>query len=309
MLNDQVPKTISTPASRCDERVLIMDYGKDLSPVEKRDAEIKHEIANSLWKDNVLRTLDYDEIDVRVKNGVVYFNGHITNSSSQSRIENAIQAIPGIVEVRNNLVLDDKLTLDVATALSDLERTYHCKFFTGAIYGVISIGGTVSDRKIRSLAEKCASANPNTRGVINNIQVSGSKVELKGLPFLQPAIGETIYFLDWVPGVVKKVIVDPNNRRVIAMLVRGRFAEPPNEPKIKAEGDPPIKERLIVIPMSTVRHLTKVSGFLQIKSRERNRYSVFDPSLFIAPPIEWTPPYPYCPGDVLFPVEIHEKDT
>ena len=180
MLNDQVPKTISTPASRCDERVLIMDYGKDLSPVEKRDAEIKHEIANSLWKDNVLRTLDYDEIDVRVKNGVVYFNGHITNSSSQSRIENAIQAIPGIVEVRNNLVLDDKLTLDVATALSDLERTYHCKFFTGAIYGVISIGGTVSDRKIRSLAEKCASANPNTRGVINNIQVSGSKVELKG---------------------------------------------------------------------------------------------------------------------------------
>ncbi len=308
MLNDQIPKIISNPVSRCDERVLIMEYGKDLSPVEKRDVELKQEITNALWKDNVLRALDYHEIDVRVKNGVVHFNGHITNSSSQSRIKNAIQAIPGIVEIRNSLVLDDKLTLEVATALGVLERTYHCKFFTGAIYGVISIGGTVSDRKIRSLAEKCASANPNTRGVINNIQVSGSKVELKNLPFLQPAIGETIYFLDWVPGVVKKVVVDPNNRRVIAMLVRGKFPEPPNEPTPQAQGDPPIQERLIVIPMSTVRYLTKVSGFLHIKSRERNRYSGFDPGLFIDPPIEWIPPYPYCPGDVLFPVENHEKD-
>lgn len=308
MLNDQIPKIISNPVSRCDERVLIMEYGKDLSPVEKRDVELKQDITDALWKDNVLRTLDYHEIDVRVKNGIVDFNGHITNSSSQSRIKNAIQAIPGIVEIKNSLVLDDKLTLDVATALGVLERTYHCKFFTGAIYGVISIGGTVSDRKIRSLAEKCASANPNTRGVINNIQVSGSKVELKDLPFLQPAIGETIYFLDWVFGVVKKVIVDPNNRRVVAMLVRGKFPESPNEPKPRAEGDPPIQERLIVIPMSTVRYLTKVSGFLHIKSRERNRYSSFNPGLFIDPPTEWIPPYPYCPDDVLFPVENHEKD-
>ena len=307
MLINQITKTTPNSDPRCDERVLIKEYGKDLSPVEKRDAEIKHEIANALWKDNVLRVLGHREIDVRVKDGVVNFTGYIANASSRSRIKNAIRLIPDIVEVRNYLILDDQLTFDIAAALGVLERTYHCKFFTGANYGVVSIGGTVKDWKIRALAEKCASENPHTRGVINKIKVSGSNVELKDLPFLQPAIGEPIYFLDWVSGVVNKVIIDPSNRRVIAMLVRGKFYEPPNEHKPQAEGDTPIQEQFIVIPMSTVRHLTSVSGFLHIKSSERDQYSAFDPSLFTIPPVAWTPPYPYCPSDVMFLLENHEK--
>ncbi|MCL4270860.1 MAG: BON domain-containing protein [Anaerolineales bacterium] len=308
MLNNQSLRSVPDSVSRCVERVLIPDHGKDISSLDRKDAEIKADITHALWKDNVLRVLGYREIDVRVKDGVVNFTGYITNSSSQSRIKNAIRSIPGIVEVRNHLILDDKLTLDIAAALGVLEGTYHCKFFTGVNYGVASIGGTVKDWKIRALAEKCASENPNTRGVINHIKVSGSEPRLRELPFLQPAIEEPIYFLDWVFGVVKKVVINPNNRRVIAMLVRGKFPEPPNEAKPRVEGDPPIQERFIVIPMETVRHLTRVSGFLNIKSRERNRYSAFDPGLFTIPPIEWTPPYPYCPSDVLFLVENHEKD-
>jgi hypothetical protein len=32
----------------------------------------------------------------------------------------------------------------------------------------------------------------------------------------------------------------------------------------------------------------------------------FDPASFIAPSTDWTPPYPYCPDDVLFLVEKPE---
>jgi hypothetical protein len=56
------------------------------------------------------------------------------------------------------------------------------------------------------------------------------------------------------------------------------------------------------VPMDTIRYLTKVSGFLLINSHERSRYQDFNPAYFFSPGAGWTPPYPYCPQDVLFPV-------
>jgi osmotically-inducible protein OsmY len=296
MLSEQTTNTITKQASRCDERVLTKDYGKSLSPVEKQDRELKTYITDALWKDDVLRALDFHEIDIRVKSGVVILNGHITSSRSQNRVGNALRTIPGIVEIKNNLVSDDKLALDVASALGSLEHTYGCKFFTGASHGVVSINGSVKNKDIRLQAEKCASDTPNTRGVINNIQVDGDRSGLQKLPFMQPVIGENIYFLDWVSGVVKQVIMNPNNRRVIAMIVLGKFTSRKTE-------------KSLIIPMSTVRHLTKVSGFLYITSDQKDQYMDFSPVHFIAPPQSWASPYPYCPDDVLFPVEYKDNNA
>jgi osmotically-inducible protein OsmY len=305
MLREQTAKKIS----RCDERILTMENGKALSPVEKKDAELKVDIADSLWKDTILRALDYHEIEVQVKDGSVTLNGHITSSRSQNRVYDALRTIPGIVEITNNLVSDDQLTLDVAAELGSLEHTYDCKFFTGASHGVISINGTVRDQMIRLLAEKYASKIPNTRGVINSIQVPRSdKMEMQDQPFLQPVIGQTIYYLDWVSGVVKQVIMNPNNRRVIAMIVRGKFSSQQDELNSMNDGKTQPPERFVIIPIRTVRHLTKTSGFLYINSDQRNQYMDFFPAHFMAPPQNWVPPYPYCPKDVLFPVEYKQEN-
>ena len=34
----------------------------------------------------------------------------------------------------------------------------------------------------------------------------------------------------------------------------------------------------------------------------------FDPGAFVVPNKDWLPPYPYCPEDVLFPVEYQDAD-
>ncbi|MBL8103708.1 MAG: BON domain-containing protein [Anaerolineales bacterium] len=308
-MSEQIHEDSPAQVSRCEERILLLEHGKSLSPVEKRDAGVKAEIADILWKDDILRALDYHEIDVHFKNGVVTLNGHISSSNSQKRIENALHAISGIVEIKNNLVSDDKLTLDVAAALGDLEHTYGCKFFTGASHGVVSVNGTVKSNNVRLLAEKCISDNPSTRGVINNIQIPGNEQMVQDQPFLQPAIGQTIYFLDWVPGVVHQVIINPSNRRVIAMIVRGKLTSQQDELNSMNDGSTLPPERLVVIPMNTVRHLTKTSGFLQINGNERSRYMDFFPASLITPSKDWVPPYPYCPEDVLFPVEYKENNV
>jgi osmotically-inducible protein OsmY len=296
--------SISNPDgfSRCKERSQIIDHGKSLTKIQKADAAVKEHVERAIWNDDVLRSIEYGEIDVRVKNGIVYLNGHITGTTSQSRIGKAMRAIPGILGIQNNLVLDDKLTNEVAASLGILEHTYACKFFTGVSHGVVSLNGIVSDVNVKSLAEKNVAATPNVRAVINNIHVSGVELEVPDQPFLQPTIGETIYFLDGISGVVRQVIMNPNNRRVVAMIVSGPFAE---QQKLKSfnTGEVRSPERLVVLSMNLIRYLTRTSGFLHVNSNERERYMDFDPAAFRIPSVDWNPPYPYCPDNVLFPVE------
>jgi osmotically-inducible protein OsmY/uncharacterized protein YkvS len=304
----QVPRINSDEFSRCEEPEQRTNHGKSLSSRQKTDAAIKESIYHAFWQDDVLRAMEYSEIDVHVKSGVVYLDGHIVSTISKSRIEIAMRAIPGILGIQNNLVLDDRLTHEVATSLGDLERTYACKFFTGASHGVVSLDGNVNDENVKLLAEKCAASNPNVRAVINHVRVSGTELEVQDQRFLQPTIGEIIYFLDGISGVVKQVIINPNNRRVIAMTIQGKFADRQYELNSPTDGKARSMEHLVVVPMIEVRHLTQASGFLYINSNERNRYMEFNPARFFTPKNGWKAPHPYCTDDVLFPVEKREVE-
>jgi osmotically-inducible protein OsmY len=308
MFPTQLPKINPDEFSRCEEPRQKTDYGKSLSPNQKTDAAIKAYVDRAIWNDDVLRATEYYEMDVHVKNGVVYLYGHIVSTTNQSRINKALRAIPGLLGIQNNLVLDDKLTHEVAASLGKLEHIHGCKFFTGASHGVISLNGNVSDENVKLLAEKSAASNPNVRAVINNVRVSGTEQELENQPFLQPTIGEIIYFLDGISGAVKQVIINPNNRCVVAMIIQGKFADQRYEFNSLMTNNDEARplDHLVVVPMNEVRYLTKISGFLYINSTERDRYMEFDPAHFFTPKNGWKAPYPYCPADVLFPVENQE---
>jgi osmotically-inducible protein OsmY len=301
MFPAQIPVIMPDDFSRCEEQMQKTDHGMIPRSIQKTDVSLKGIVERAIRDDRVLRAIEYSEIDVFVNNGIIYLNGHITNTASQKRIENVIRSIPSILGLRNRLILDDKLILEVAASLGTLEHIYGCKFFTGGSHGVISLGGIVSDENVKLLAEKRAASHPNVRGVINHISVAGVESESPDQPFLQPTIGELIYFLDGVSGVVKQVIINPNNRRVTGMIVWGRFADQRSqELKSSNLGGTRSSERLVVLPMDVIRYLTKDSGFLHIKGSERERYMDFDPASYFPPTVDWTPPYPYCPQDVLF---------
>ena len=308
MFPAQVSRINPDEFSRCEELKPKTDQGKSISPDQKTDAILKESINHALWKDDVLRAIEQYEIEIHVRNAVVYLNGHIVSTTSLKRVETAIRTVPGVRGLQNNLVLDDKLTNDIATSLAELEHTYDCKFFTGASHGVISLNGIVRDENVKLLAGRYAVSNPNVRGVINHVRVSGDEAGLRDLPFLQPTLGATIYFQDGVSGVIRQVIVDPGNRRVVAMTVWVRFADQRQQLKPLNHGEAQSPERLVVIPMEAIRYLTGASGFLHIKSTEQERYMDFDPASFVMPRADWTPPFPYCPADVLFPCEDQMAD-
>jgi osmotically-inducible protein OsmY len=308
MLAAQTNQASLAEFSRCDDRSwLPVEEQKAQDKQDNADASTAEKVDRAFRNNGMLRSTDYGEIDVAVKAGVVFLSGHVISASNQQLAENAARTIPGVLGVKSYLVPDDKIIREVAGALGKIEHVYGVKFFTGARNGVVVLNGEVSSTDVRSLAEKCASNVPGVRGVINYLRVPGVELKAEDQRFLQPSIGEQIYFRNDVSGKVERVIINPNNRRVVAMLVRGRYSNLQQDPGFLAYGEDQTPERLIVIPMSTMRYLTKSAGFLKIDSAEAARYSDFDPSCFTAPGEDWTPPYPYCPNEVLFPLESVEE--
>jgi osmotically-inducible protein OsmY len=290
--------------SRCDDQSLLSVEEQNAHHMAgKADASIAEKVDRALWNNGVLRSTDYREIDVDVKDGVVFLNGHVISASNQKRAEDAVRTIPGVLDVKSYLVPDDNIMREVAGALGKIEHVYGVKFFTGVQYGVVGLHGEVGSATVRGLAEKYAANIPGVRGVINAVRAPGVDLEAEDQRFLQPSIGEQIYFRDGPSGKVQRVIINPNSRRVVGMVVRGRFSNSQQDPGFLANGEDQLPERLIAIPMSAIRFLTKSSGFLQIDTTEAAKYSDFDPSYFTAPREDWMPPYPYCSDDVLFPRE------
>jgi osmotically-inducible protein OsmY len=296
--------------SRCDDRFWLQaEEQKARDKKDNADASIAEKVERAFRNNGKLRSTDYREIDVAVKAGIVFLSGHVISTSNQQLAEDAARTIPGVLGVKSYLVPDDKIIREVAGALGKIEHVYGVKFFTGARNGVVVLNGDVSSTNVRSLAEKCAANFPGVRGVINNIRAPGADLKAEDQRFLQPSIGEQIYFRNDISGKVERVVINPNNRRVVGMVVRGRYSNLQEDPRFLAYGEDPTPERLVIIPISTMRYLTKSAGFLKIDSAEAAMYSDYDPSRFIAPRDDWTPPYPYCPNEVLFSVEsVEEKD-
>jgi hypothetical protein len=200
--------------------------------------------------------------------------------------------------------VDDQVTFEVAASLAELEHKYQCKFFTGISHGVVALNGEVSSEEVRDLAEQYAARHPLVRGVLNYISVPGREQDPEEHRFLQPSVGTEVNFRDGAIGTVEKVVINPNNRLVEAVVIKGRLNDTPQS------ANEPIRSgsNLQVIPMTAMGNLTNNSGFLTIESTEFEKYQEFNPDHFINPWADWSPPYPYCSKDILFSAEYGQPE-
>jgi osmotically-inducible protein OsmY len=294
LVSDVSPKVVRLSVDQSEFEAL---------PKYKTDAVLAEDIENALWNDAVLRVTDYHEVAVRVRNGIVTLSGHITGVMNQDRIESALGTVKGILGVRNQLVADDTLLLKVAETLVQIGRVEGNDVFAQVQNGVVTLCGKVISPEARDLAQQITANVPQVRAVINNIAAPGVDTKAEDQTFVEPAVGEKIYFRDSVIGIVKQVVINRNNRRVIAMVLLGRFPDEPAKYASRSDVEAQTPERRIVVPVNAIRYLTSESGFLLIDSTETTRYQNFDPAKFVAPNPDWTPPYPYNPDDVLLLAE------
>jgi osmotically-inducible protein OsmY len=295
LVRDAKPKGVWLTIDQ-DKFQELQDYKTDLS--------IANDVSSALWNDDGLRATDYHEVDVRVEDGVVSLAGHISGKINQDRIESAVGSVKGILGVKVYLVADDKLLIKVAEALIPIERVEGNRIFTKVENGVVALSGQVNNPADRTSAGQYAANVPWVRGVVNNISAPGIDLTAEDQRFLQPTIGEKIYFLDSLYGLVTQVIINPHNRRVVSFIIQGRFPNQQLKSGFMKSVETMTPDRLAVIPISVIRYLTSDSGFLLINSTETTRYQDFNPASFVAPASDWEPPFPYSSENVMFFAQI-----
>lgn len=267
------------------------------------DTIIAENVDHALWNDIVLRDTDYYQIDVRVQDGIVIMKGHVNTSMNLWRAETAVKNIPGVLGMRSFLIPDDKLALEVAGALEQIEQADKSRFFIKVDNGVAVLVGEVSSPSIRDQAEQCVAEIPWVRGVINDICVPGMVIDPGDQRFLQPLIGKDLIFKDGLSSTIQKVVINPHNRRVVSIVLLGQFPNPLWQKPNSATPEENHPGQLVVLPVQLILHLSRGGGFLQINSTETTQYKEFVPSRYFTPDKDWLPPYPYCTDEVLFLVE------
>jgi osmotically-inducible protein OsmY len=264
------------------------------------DGLIAEGVDRALWKDIVLRDTDYGEIDVRVVDGIVTLNGHVITGMNQWRAETAAKSIPGVLGVKSYLVPDDRLTVEIAGALGQIEKREGCKFFTRVENGLAVLTGDVSSAALRDEAEQCVARIPWVRGIINDIHAPGIILDPEKQRFLQPLIGKELFFKDGLSVKIQKVVINPLNRCVIAVVALGQLPDPQRQDRDAGYGGDNSPKRQMVLPIGLITYLTPSAGFLRLDSREAAQFGDYDPSCYMAPDKGWLPPYPYCTAEVLF---------
>ncbi|HEX9373004.1 MAG TPA: BON domain-containing protein, partial [Roseiflexaceae bacterium] len=270
----------------------------DRLPHYRPDSEIAADVDRALLKDDVITSTDYNTIDVAVRGGVVFLSGYATTPVSRARAEAAAVDIAGVLRVENQIVTDGELVSAVEQAFERDPLIRAQRLFVEAERGVVDLSGHATSPDIRAAVEQVAASVPRVRAVINEVKAPGmAGVEIERA--LDLGIGQPAHATEMPLGRVDRVVVSPQQRRVIALIVHGHFPDPARATPRMRPAEMPKQERRVIIAISAVRAVTDEGVQLRVSGLDSARYSQFNPANFVAPDVEWPPPPPFRLVDVL----------
>ena len=259
------------------------------------DNRILADIWDAVGRNEGIRALDRDSFSVSVQEGFVWLTGHLSQEYHYKLIEQIACSTPGVSAVRNNLVVDSELTIQVTERLSKDERTHHFIFPVGSAHGWVRIGGVVPRHDLQMAAEEIAAQIPSVRGVLSRPAVTGEYPKTERRP-IQPRVQSKIYDYNLQKGVVTQIVIQPRNRLVThAVVCASGFYD----------GKFVFYEYLV--PVEAMDVVNKESIFLKRQGPPLNRFPAFERSDYPLAPSDWQPPYPYTAGDVRWICEEHER--
>jgi osmotically-inducible protein OsmY len=264
------------------------------------DEELEDNIHHTIWDNNALWMTYYSEFDATVKDGIITLRGYVPAASDKRIIENTVKSVAGVLGIEDRLAADYDLSIAVARALSRDEDTRLAMISVNTRKGNVSLSGHGQCATIRYKAEGLAASIPDVRGVINTIQAPGISIDPGEDRFFQPPTNREVYATDMFLGSVEKVIINPHNRRVIAILVHGNFPDPKSVDSSGWPREGAFQRRRVILPSRLIDYVTHSSVSLHIDSLEAAEYADYDATQYALPPDDWQPPYPYYREDILF---------
>ncbi len=296
-------RDVAVPAdwvSTIEDGVVVLEASRDAVarlPVCRPDDELERDVEEALQREELLRVL---AVPVRpeVVDGVVRLRGHVHSRALAARAEEVARSVPGVVEVCNELVVDHELLQQVVASVQADPATRHLAGYSLRVRdGVVELTGSVPSLEAARALERAIARVPGVRGIANHM--TGLDVPPTWRQVVQPEVGRPVYATDQELGRVEAVVVDPDNRRVQAVVVAGEFPDAGVLPF--AAG--PLWERRVVIPLEDVERVTPGGVFLRVHAGEAaERPDLREEDYPPAPP-SWVPPFPYGSGQVRWPAK------
>lgn len=131
---------------------------------------------NETLVQRVYRALDnigLSSVSIQVHNRQVVLRGVVPTNSIKAQALHAVDHVPGVQQVRDDLLVDSELTSWIANALSADPRTRAdaCAITVNSSNGLIVLAGQVPTYAIAEAAEMLAASQPGVRGVSNRLQI------------------------------------------------------------------------------------------------------------------------------------------
>jgi osmotically-inducible protein OsmY len=140
-------------------------------PPYRPDRDLQHEVEAVLFDLYPLH-VDLQGISARVLDGVLYLDGNISSTLRADLVERQVMGVPGLLEIRNNLIADDTLAGEVALALGRDPRTRGLPIGVYPRLGVVRLSGAVHTEEQKRVAAEIARAVPGVLQVVNDLTVN-----------------------------------------------------------------------------------------------------------------------------------------
>lgn len=269
-------------------------------PVAQSDDVLTATLLHALGAVHLLGQGDLAHLHLTVNQGVATLTGHVVRSSDKAQAAALASKTPGVCAVVNQLVVDSELMIEVAQTLGHDQQTQAEQIQVNVQHGVVYLGGTVNQAAVRAAAAQIAARIPQGRGIINAIKTPGFVIDPDEERFVQPQIEHEIYATDGLVGRIQQVVINPQTRRVTAVVIRPQLAvaQALTWAQVPTERLP--SQRPILIPIGRLRCALSGALFLTVSGNTATHFVDFNAYRFAAPPADWQPPFPYRSADLLF---------
>jgi osmotically-inducible protein OsmY len=134
------------------------------------DEEIREEVREAIYDYAQLR-IDLPGIAIRVIDGVLWLQGHVSSDLNKRLVRDQIANIRGLNEIHNDLIADNDLASDVAMALAKDPRTAQGQIGVYPSLGHINLRGSVHTPAARQAAYEVARGVPGVEDIENALIV------------------------------------------------------------------------------------------------------------------------------------------
>jgi osmotically-inducible protein OsmY len=150
--------------------ISLQDEALNALPPYRSDDELQQEVEAVLF-DVTPMHVDLKGISARVLDGVLYLDGNISSSLRSDIVQDQSYGVDGLLEIKNNLVADDRLAADIAEALAQDPRTRELPIGVYPLLGEVRLAGGVRNAQQKAAAEEIARSFPGVRSVLNTLVI------------------------------------------------------------------------------------------------------------------------------------------